>query len=134
MPPSEQVHIISAGENIHIAYPAIFRMLPTITQTYVIADNSVYELSSNPEVEKTTRSPERNIEGKGDLRFALHSILSRTHLPTGLPFRPRQTHEDPLRISRCPVYIRSLGWIKTTLHGALCHFVLAGWRSVLCIR
>ena len=52
MPPSEHVHIISAGENIHIAYPAIFRTLPTITRTYVIADNSVYELSSNPVVEK----------------------------------------------------------------------------------
>ncbi|MEI7856533.1 MAG: hypothetical protein WCH85_03410 [Methanomicrobiales archaeon] len=53
MPPGEHVHIISAGENIHTAYPAIFRMLPTITRTYVLADNSVYELSSNPEVEKT---------------------------------------------------------------------------------
>ena len=53
MPPGEHVHIISAGENIHTAYPAIFRTLPTITRTYVLADNSVYELSSNPEVEKT---------------------------------------------------------------------------------
>ncbi|MDO9327030.1 MAG: hypothetical protein Q7T80_18940 [Methanoregula sp.] len=52
MPPGEHVHIISAGENIHTAYPAIFRTLPTITRTYVLADNSVYELSSNPEVEK----------------------------------------------------------------------------------
>lgn len=52
MPPGEHVHIISAGENIHTAYPAIFRILPTITRTYVLADNSVYELSSNPEVEK----------------------------------------------------------------------------------
>jgi hypothetical protein len=53
MPPGEHVHIISAGENIHTAYPAIFRTLPTITRTYVLADNTVYELSSNPEVEKT---------------------------------------------------------------------------------
>ncbi len=52
MPPGEHVNIISAGENIHTAYPAIFRILPTITRTYVLADNSVYELSSNPEVEK----------------------------------------------------------------------------------
>jgi hypothetical protein len=52
MPPGEHVHIISAGENIHTAYPAIFRKLPTITRTYVLADNTVYELSSNPEVEK----------------------------------------------------------------------------------
>jgi hypothetical protein len=52
MPPGEHIHIISAGENIHTAYPAIFRTLPTITRTFVLADNSVYELSSNPEVEK----------------------------------------------------------------------------------
>jgi hypothetical protein len=52
MLPGEHVHIISAGENIHTAYPAIFRTLPTITRTYVLADNTVYELSSNPEVEK----------------------------------------------------------------------------------
>lgn len=52
MPTGEHIHIISAGENIHTAYPAIFRTLPTITRTYVLADNSVYELSSNPEVEK----------------------------------------------------------------------------------
>lgn len=52
MPPSEHVHIISAGENIHAEYPAIFRSLPTIPRTFVLADNTVYELSSNPEVEK----------------------------------------------------------------------------------
>lgn len=52
MPPGEHVHIISAGEMIHTAYPAIFRTLPTITRTYVLADSSLYEISSNPEVEK----------------------------------------------------------------------------------
>ncbi|MEI8331360.1 MAG: hypothetical protein WCF90_06900 [Methanomicrobiales archaeon] len=52
MPLDEHVHIISAGENVHPEYPAIFRILPTITQTYIPADNTVYEHSSNPEVEK----------------------------------------------------------------------------------
>lgn len=52
MPSGEHVHILSAGENIHTAYPAIFRILPTITRTYVLADYSVYEYSSNPEVNK----------------------------------------------------------------------------------
>jgi hypothetical protein len=52
MPPGEHVHIISAGKVIHTAYPAIFRTLPTITRTYVLADSFVYEISSNPEVEK----------------------------------------------------------------------------------
>ncbi|MHB8165043.1 MAG: helix-turn-helix transcriptional regulator [Methanoregula sp.] len=52
MPTGEHVHIISAGENIHIAYPATFRELPTITRTYVLADSTVYEISSNPATEK----------------------------------------------------------------------------------
>jgi hypothetical protein len=52
MPPGEHVHIISAGEKIHTAYPTIFRTLPTITRAYVLADSSLYELSSNHEVEK----------------------------------------------------------------------------------
>jgi hypothetical protein len=52
MPPGEHVHIISAGENIHIAYPASFRTLPTITRTYILADSTVYEISSNPATEK----------------------------------------------------------------------------------
>jgi hypothetical protein len=42
MPPDEHVPIISACEIIHIAYPAIFRTLPTITRTYVLADSEVY--------------------------------------------------------------------------------------------
>jgi len=37
MPPGNHVHIISAGENIHLAYPAVFRILPTISHTYVLA-------------------------------------------------------------------------------------------------
>ncbi len=48
----EHIHIISAGENIHIAYPAIFRTLPTITHTYVIADSEIYGTSPNAEIEK----------------------------------------------------------------------------------
>jgi len=43
---------MSAGENIHTAYPAIFRMIPTITRTYVLADTIVFDLSSKPDVEK----------------------------------------------------------------------------------
>jgi hypothetical protein len=52
MPPGEHVHIISAGENIHIAYPAIFRTLPTITRTYVITDSATTEFSSTPETQR----------------------------------------------------------------------------------
>ena len=49
---TEHVHIISAGEKIAIAYPAMFRELPGISRTYVLADSTVYEISSNPATEK----------------------------------------------------------------------------------
>ena len=45
MPLDNHVHIISAGEHIHTAYPAIFRTLPTITRTYVLADSTIMEFS-----------------------------------------------------------------------------------------
>jgi hypothetical protein len=45
MPTGEHVHIISAGEHIHTAYPAIFR-------TYVLNDSAVTEFSPNPETQR----------------------------------------------------------------------------------
>jgi hypothetical protein len=52
MPTGEHVHIISAGEHIHTAYPAIFRTLPTITHTYVLADSATTEFSPTPETQR----------------------------------------------------------------------------------
>jgi hypothetical protein len=49
---TEHVHIISAGERIHIAYPAMFRELPAITRTIVFTDSAVHERSSDPVTEK----------------------------------------------------------------------------------
>jgi hypothetical protein len=49
---NEHIHIISAGDHIHTAYPAIFRTLPTITRTYVLADSSTTEFSPNPETQR----------------------------------------------------------------------------------
>lgn len=49
---NKHVHIISAGEHIHTAYPAIFRTLPTITRTYVLADSATTEFSTNPETQR----------------------------------------------------------------------------------
>jgi len=49
---TEHVHIISAGERIHIAYPATFRELPAITRTIVFTDSAVHESSSDPVTEK----------------------------------------------------------------------------------
>lgn len=52
MPPDNHVHIISAGDHIHTAYPAIFRTLPTITRTYVLADSTILEFSPVPETQR----------------------------------------------------------------------------------
>lgn len=42
----EHVHIITAGENIHHAYPAALRELPDITHTFVFADTELYTNSA----------------------------------------------------------------------------------------
>ena len=49
---TEHVHIISAGEKIHIAYPAMFRELPAISRTMVFTDSIVHEGSPDPVTEK----------------------------------------------------------------------------------
>jgi len=49
---TEHVHIISAGEKIHIAYPARFRALPAISRTIVFTDSIVHEGSPDPVTEK----------------------------------------------------------------------------------
>ena len=46
MDPQEHVHIISAGENIHKAYPAAIRDLRTVTHTFVFADTDLYTNSA----------------------------------------------------------------------------------------
>src|SRR5208337_445180 len=49
---TEHVHIISAGEKIHIAYPAMFRELPAISRTMVFTDSIVHEGSPDPVTDK----------------------------------------------------------------------------------
>jgi hypothetical protein len=49
---TEHVHIISAGERIQVAYPALFRDLPTISRTIVFTDSTVHERSADPVTEK----------------------------------------------------------------------------------
>ena len=49
---TEHVHIISAGEKIPVAYPAMFRELPGISRTMVFTDSIVHEGSPDPVTEK----------------------------------------------------------------------------------
>ncbi|MFA4860235.1 hypothetical protein [Methanoregula sp.] len=48
----EHVLIISAGEKIAIAYPAMFRELPAISRTIVFTDSTVHEGSPDPVTER----------------------------------------------------------------------------------
>jgi len=49
---TEHVHIISAGEMIAIAYPAMFRELPDISRTIVFTDSNIHEGSSDTVTDK----------------------------------------------------------------------------------
>jgi hypothetical protein len=113
----EHVHIISAGEKIHTAYPAIFRTLPTITRTYVLADNTVYELSSNPEVEKERLAVRNAVAVTKEISASLSIPFSRE---TVFP----------------PVY-SSVRTILTKIHrecpGARFTFDLSGGSKSLCM-
>ncbi|MDD1702724.1 MAG: hypothetical protein LUQ31_07075 [Methanoregula sp.] len=52
MDPQEHIHIISAGEKIHEAYPAAIRDLRTITHTFVFAEKEVYTNSARDDTKK----------------------------------------------------------------------------------
>jgi hypothetical protein len=77
MAEQEHIHIISAGEQIHTAYPAIFRMLPTITRTCVIAENTVYELVQDPGTEKGRAAVRNAVSAVKELSAALSLPFSR---------------------------------------------------------
>jgi hypothetical protein len=53
MPLQEHILIISAGEDLLSAYPADLRTLPTINRVYIFAESTYYEISPDPNVEKT---------------------------------------------------------------------------------
>jgi hypothetical protein len=117
MTPGGHVHIISAGEKIHTAYPATFRILPTITRTYVLADSAVYELSSNPEVEKSRIATRNAISAVKEISASLSIPFSRE---TVFP----------------PVYL-SVRNILTKIHrefpGASFTFDMSGGSGPLCL-
>jgi hypothetical protein len=82
----EHVHIISAGEKIHIAYPALFRTLPTITRTYVFSDSEVYALSPDPGIEKERLAIRHAVDTVKEISTSLSIPCSReTIFPPAYP-------------------------------------------------
>jgi hypothetical protein len=77
MAQQEHVHIISAGENIHTAYAAAFRILPTISRTHVLADSSIYEISKKPEEEKARLAVRNAVLAAKEISASLSIPFSR---------------------------------------------------------
>jgi len=71
MPPAPHVHIISAGENIHTAYAALFRTLPAITRTYVIAGEETYSISPDKAIEEKRHKVRQAVDAVKELSTAL---------------------------------------------------------------
>ncbi|MDD3399288.1 MAG: hypothetical protein PHW93_06830 [Candidatus Methanomethylophilaceae archaeon] len=77
MHPGNHVHIISAGEKIHTAFPAMLRHLPGISRTYVIADGETYGTSPNPVVEKERAATRHTVEAVKELSLSLSIPFAR---------------------------------------------------------
>lgn len=98
MQPVRQVHIISAGENIHTAFPAILRQLHGITRVYVIADSSSYSRSTDPQVDRQRAATRHAVEAVKELSASLSIPFTRetVHAPVSASARSVLTriHRD----------------------------------------
>ncbi len=117
MAEQEHIHIISAGEKIHTAYPAIFRRLPTITRTCVLAESSVYELVRNEETEKQRAAVRKAVSAVQEISAALSIPFSRE-----LIFPPVYSSVRDILI-----------WIHREVPAARFTFDLSGGSKPLCM-
>ena len=117
MLPGEHVHIISAGKSIDTAYPAIFRTLPTITRTYILAESDALAISPNKEIEKQRYAIRQEIEAVKEISKSLSIPCSR-------------------ELIFAPVY-PSVRGVLTRIHrdhpGARFTFDLSGGSKELCL-
>jgi hypothetical protein len=74
---AEHIHIISAGEKIHVAYPAAFRELPTISRTIVFTDSAVHEVSPDPVTEKNRHEVRKAVAAVQEISASLSIPCSR---------------------------------------------------------
>jgi hypothetical protein len=117
MPTGEHVHIISAGNRIHLAYPATFRTLPSITRTCVIADEELFRISQVTDIEKQRQAVISAISAVREISASLT-----------IPFSSE--------IAFHPVYF-SVRTILTKIHrehpGARFTFDLTGGSKEICL-
>ncbi len=77
MQPGSHVHIISAGESIHTAFPAILRILPGITRVYVVSCSETYSISQNLPIEKERTAVRHAVESVKEISASLEIPFSR---------------------------------------------------------
>lgn len=77
MHPGNHVHIISAGEKIHTAFPAMLRKLPGISRTYVIADGETYGSSPNAAIDTQRTATRHAVEAVKELSLSLSIPFAR---------------------------------------------------------
>jgi hypothetical protein len=115
---NEHIHVISAGEHIHTAYSAMFRVIPTITRTVVFADSTIYEISPDPATEKR--------------RLAVRNAVSAVHeisATLSTPFT-RETVFPPMY----PSVLAILAKVRRDHPGARFTFDLSGGPKELCME
>lgn len=71
------IHIISAGEKIHVAFPAAFRELPTISRIIVFTDSTVHEVSPDPVMEKSRHEVRKAVSAVIEISASLFIPCSR---------------------------------------------------------
>jgi len=71
------VHIISAGEKIQVAYPALFKKLPTISRTIVFTDSTVHEGSADPATERHQLAVRNAVAAVQEIALSLSIPVSR---------------------------------------------------------
>ena len=77
MQPGSHVHIISAGETIHTAFPAILRIFPGITRVYVVAGSETYGISQNLQIEKERQAVRHAVESVKEIAASLDIPFAR---------------------------------------------------------
>jgi hypothetical protein len=114
---SEHIHVISAGESIHTAYPATFRSLPGITRTYVLATGEDYTIAPDAEVE-------RHRQAVRNAAVAVREISA----SLGIPFA-REMVFPPVY----PSVLAILAKVRRDHPGARFTFDLSGGPKELCM-
>jgi hypothetical protein len=74
---TEHVHIISAGEKIQVAYPAMFRELPAISRTIVFTDSTVHEESTDPVTDRHRLAVRNAVSAVQEIAASLSIPFSR---------------------------------------------------------